>query len=78
MIGNSDEIYEKQISSMDTLQKTKTFNIEHFRSNSPSLKYFLDEEKNLEKFCTEKVFKHVLTKKNLSIILHYSSIIQQT
>lgn len=65
MIGNSDEIYEKHILAMPCIAKNNFINVETIRANSPNLKYFLDEEKSLEKYCTEKVFKHVMSKKNL-------------
>ena len=65
MIGNSDEIFEKQILTMPCFEKTNLISIESVRFNSSSLKKLLDEEKSLEKYCTEKVFKHVMSKKNL-------------
>jgi len=65
MIGNSDELFEKQILSMPCIIKSNYLSIQALRENTLSLKYFLDEEKSLEKFCTEKVFKHVMSKKNL-------------
>ncbi len=65
MIGNSDELFAKQLLTMPCLEKTNNLNIEALRGNSPSLKSILDEEKNIEKYCTDKVFKHVMSKKNL-------------
>lgn len=65
MISSSaDETFEKQLLSESWIN-TKLFNLEKLKKHLPSFKYFLTEEKNLQSYCTDKVFKHVLSKKNL-------------
>jgi hypothetical protein len=64
MISN-DETYEKQIMSENWYNWSKYCNIENVKKHLPNFKYFISDQKNLESNCTEKVFKHVLSKKNL-------------
>jgi hypothetical protein len=38
---------------------------EKIRGHIPSFKYFIDEEKSLSNYCSDKVFNHVKSKKIL-------------
>jgi hypothetical protein len=65
MISNSaDDTFEKQLLS-EPWVSAKYFDIEKVKKHLPSFKYFLQEDKNLQSYCSDKVFKHVLSKKNL-------------
>jgi len=65
MISNED-VFEKQLLSEGWLNYSQYANLDKIKLNLQSLKYFINEEKTLEKYCTEKYFKHVLSKKDLS------------
>lgn len=64
-MNSNDDIYEKQILSEPWFNQSKYLNIDKLKGHVPSLKYFVQEDKALEQYCTEKVFKHVLMKKSL-------------
>lgn len=65
MNGNSDEICEKQFLAISCIAKNNFVSPDTIKEHTKNFKYILDEEKGLEKYCTEKVFKHVMSKKNL-------------
>jgi len=64
MISNED-VFEKQLLSIGWLNHSSYAKVEKFSKHLPSLKYFMEEEAVLEKYCTDKYFKHILSKKNL-------------
>jgi hypothetical protein len=64
MINDNEETFEKKLNSEPWCMSNKHIDISKLKRNI-SLKYFLTQDKSLESYCTEKVFSHVMSKKNL-------------
>ena len=65
MEKNKEDINESIFSSLPYFQINSYLDIDLLKEHTPSLNYILVEDKKLEQYCTEKVFKHVMSKKKL-------------
>lgn len=63
--NDEDEIFKKQLTSGNLLPKSQYLDLDLVKKHLPSFKYLVTEIENLEYYCTDKVFKHVLSKQNL-------------
>jgi hypothetical protein len=63
--NTSDDVFENEFMSLNWLSVSRFVDVEKIRGHLPSFKYFITEEKLLSNYCTEKVFNHVVSKKNL-------------
>jgi hypothetical protein len=63
--NNKEEIIERNILALPHFKLNSFLDIELIKKHTPSLNYIITEDKKLEQYCTEKVFKHVMSKKNL-------------
>ena len=65
MIKDEEEKLKNEFKNLEWVKYSKNVDINKIISHLPSLKYFLEECKKLETFCTEKFFQNILSKPNL-------------
>lgn len=66
MESDSETSYINELKSYEWINLTQYVDIEKIKQNIPSFQYLIDNIKKLENYCTEKVFKHIMSKDNLS------------
>lgn len=65
MMKSTKDVDENIFLNLPYFKINSFLDINLLKNHTPSLNYILEEDKKLEQYCTEKVFKHVMTKKNL-------------
>jgi hypothetical protein len=65
LINTNEEILEKSLVNEPWFMFSKLCDLEKIKKRTISLKHFFNDQKQLNDYCTEKVFNHVLSKKNL-------------
>lgn len=76
MEGDKEEICEKMFLSLPYFKINSYLDLELLKEHTPSIEYILEEDKKLEIYCTEKVFKHVMSKKNLFVSKNCKNLIR--
>ena len=64
-INTNDETLEKTLLNETWFNYSELGDIEKIKKRTVNLKHFFTDQKQLNDYCTEKVFNHVLSKKNL-------------